>query len=373
MKKVIITGIVITLVIVAILFVESMKSEEVPLPEQAQDGSETAVVPGSTTETAQEASPVRIKEKESQYDKYVELVSPEGYINTEAITIGENIGKNIVLVDFWTYSCINCQRTLPYLNAWWEKYKGQGLVIIGVHTPEFAFEEEYENVQRAVEKYGVKYPVVQDNDKQTWRAYQNRYWPHKYLIDIDGFIVYDHIGEGGYDDTEQKIQELLRERNSVLKLNQVLQAELTAPNASLPDFGQIGTPEIYFGYDFSRSQMGNAEGWKPDKIQNYQLPATRTDHKFYLEGSWKNNNDNMELMSETGRILLAYEAKNVNLVARASQPIDIEVLQDGNVIRTVTVDAFDLYPLIEDEEYARHELELRMTEPGLMAYTFTFG
>src|SRR3989344_3502091 len=143
------------------------------------------------------------------YPRARDLVSPEGYINTDNITLAELVGKKVILVDFWTYSCINCQRTQPYLNAWYEKYRAAGLEIIGVHTPEFEFEKNYENVKRAVEKAGIKYPVVQDNDYATWQAYGNRYWPRKYLIDIDGYIVYDHIGEGGYEETERKIQELL--------------------------------------------------------------------------------------------------------------------------------------------------------------------
>ncbi|MBS3142222.1 redoxin domain-containing protein [Candidatus Woesearchaeota archaeon] len=370
MKKIIITVVVIVAIVGAILVLESSKTREQVPQDVAMIGENQNVV---LPEESAPFIPSRVQDKEKQYQNYVELVSPEGYINTEAITIGENIGKNIVLVDFWTYSCINCQRTLPYLNAWWEKYEADGLVIIGVHTPEFAFEEEYENVKRAVDKYGVEYPVVQDNDKQTWRAYKNRYWPHKYLIDIDGFIVYDHIGEGGYEETEQKIQELLRERNSVLKLNAVLEEGVTQPNASLPDFGQIGTPEIYFGYEFQRSQMGNTEGWKPEKLQTYALPSSLKDDLFYLEGDWFNHNDNMELTGNQGKIIIKYTAKNVNLVAGAAKPMTLTILKDGQLVNTMIVKDFDLYPLIQDETYGTHELTIELSEPGLMAYTFTFG
>src|SRR3989338_6272643 len=152
-------------------------------------------------------------EKEAKYKKATELVQPDGYLNVENITLKELIGKKVILIDFWTYSCINCIRTFPYLNAWYEKYRDSGFVIIGVHTPKFEFETKYENVEKAVEKYGLKYPVVQDNNYFTWRAYRNNYWPHKYLIDIDGYIVYDHIGEGGYEETEKLIQNLLLERS----------------------------------------------------------------------------------------------------------------------------------------------------------------
>ena len=143
----------------------------------------------------------RVTLKEQKYEKAKELAGISGYLNTDAFKLSELIGKKVVLIDFWTYTCINCQRTLPYITAWDKKYRDQGLVVIGVHTPEFEFEKKKGNVQSAIEEFGIKYPVVQDNDYATWRAYNNRYWPRKYLIDIDGFIVYDHIGEGGYEET----------------------------------------------------------------------------------------------------------------------------------------------------------------------------
>ena len=154
----------------------------------------------------------------SGYPKVPELEGITGYINAVPFSLADLRGK-VVLVDFWTYSCINCVRTQPYLNAWHERYYGDGLVIVGVHTPEFEFEENYENVKNAVEEAGIKYPVVQDNNYGTWRAFSNRFWPHKYLVDIDGIIRYDHIGEGAYDATEQVIQQLLMERGKKLGLD----------------------------------------------------------------------------------------------------------------------------------------------------------
>ena len=159
------------------------------------------------------------EKKEKMFDVAKEITTPNGYINIDDINIADAIGKKVILIDFWTYSCINCQRTTPFLNAWWDKYEDDGLLMIGIHTPEFEFEKDYNNVADAVKEFGIEFPVVLDNDFSTWRAYQNRYWPRKYLIDIDGFIVYDHIGEGGYDETEKKIQELLEERRvrSIMK------------------------------------------------------------------------------------------------------------------------------------------------------------
>jgi len=160
-----------------------------------------------------------IANKREKYDSAKEIVLPSGFINTQPFNLADHIGKEVILLDMWTYSCINCQRTLPYVNTWSEKYKDQGLLVVGIHTPEFEFEKDIENVKDAVEKFGIKYPVVLDNDYGTWRAYSNRYWPRKYLIDIDGFIVYDHKGEGRYDETERKIQELLEERSGALRLS----------------------------------------------------------------------------------------------------------------------------------------------------------
>jgi len=155
------------------------------------------------------------EDKAKMYEPAKEISSPDAFINSDPFEISDLIGKKVILVDFWTYSCINCQRTLPYLNAWYDKYKDKGLEIVGIHTPEFDFEKEYTNVVEAVKKFDIKYPVVMDNDFSTWHSYNNRYWPRKYLIDIDGYIIYDHIGEGGYDETEQKIQEALKERATV--------------------------------------------------------------------------------------------------------------------------------------------------------------
>jgi cytochrome c biogenesis protein CcdA/thiol-disulfide isomerase/thioredoxin len=154
---------------------------------------------------------VQKKDLTPRYIKAPEITSPSGFINTngEAITLAQFRGTHVVLLDVWTYSCVNCQRSLPHVVEWYEKYKDEGLVVIGLHTPEFSYEENINNVQNAVERYGITYPVVLDNDYATWRALGNRYWPRKYLIDQDGNIIYDHIGEGNYAETEQQIRSAL--------------------------------------------------------------------------------------------------------------------------------------------------------------------
>lgn len=311
----------------------------------------------------------RITDKSLKYKRAIELVSPDGYINTDYLNISGNIGKKVILLDFWTYSCINCQRTLPYLNSWWEKYKDKGLLIIGVHTPEFEFEKDYDNVKRAAEKFGIGYPIVQDNSFRTWRAYENRYWPRKYIIDIDGFIVYDHIGEGAYAETEEVIQKLLREKEDVLGTQMKIPETLINIDADRPQ--NLRTPEIYFGYGFSRSQLGNPEGLKPGNTVDYMLPESIEKNKFYLEGSWKNNNDDMESMGD-GKIVLGYFAKKVNIVAGSDEPVEITIYNDGEEIKKLTIKDFGLYDLVSLDSPGEHILRIE-TEKGLRAFTFTFG
>jgi len=256
-----------------------------------------------------------ISKKKLLYNLAPELVGIEGYINTDSSIKIQNLKGKVVLVDFWTYTCINCIRTMPYLRSWYDKYTDDGLVIVGVHTPEFEFEKKIENVQDAVEKYELKYPVVQDNNYATWNAYNNRFWPRKYLVDIDGFVVYDHIGEGGYTETERIIQELLKEKmerqGSVIPLKDV-DGDVEGVNV---EHGKVGTPEIYLGYKFARGNFGNKEGLRANQITDYTIPLIVKPNKVYLEGRWKVNKDDSELLSDEGRIILGYDAKVVNIVA----------------------------------------------------------
>jgi thiol-disulfide isomerase/thioredoxin len=165
--------------------------------------------------------PAQIQHAQPAAQKYVEFVNPSGFLNSQPFTMKDVVGKKVILVEILTYSCINCQRTFPHTNALYAKYKDQGLEIIGIHTPEFAYEKDKGNVQDALQKFGIQFPVVQDNAYETWNAYGNQYWPHTYLVDIHGSIVYDHVGEGGYEEIEKKVQALLQERSDRLKGIQV--------------------------------------------------------------------------------------------------------------------------------------------------------
>lgn len=302
-----------------------------------------------------------------------ELTGIAGYINTDSVKIGDLVGKKVVLVDFWTYSCINCQRTLPYLTMWYDKYHDKGLEIIGVHSPEFEFEKKYENVKRATEKWNIKYPVVLDNDHATWNAFMNRYWPHKYLIDIDGYIVWDHIGEGGYNEAEKKIQELLGERMTKLGMQGEIPKEVSKVEAPSVDFGRIGTPEIYLGSEFTRGNFGNKEGLPAGKEVDYAIPASVSSNDVYLEGKWFVDTDNVRLVGEKGRVVLKYNAKNVNIVASAEPGSDIAVFVDDQKVQDVKIMNEDLYHLVDSAEYGKHTLSFDVYGSGFKLYTFTFG
>ncbi len=329
-----------------------------------------------------------IQEKQGKsglYELAKEITTPDGFINTDGkpITINALIGKKVILVDFWTYSCINCQRTTPYLNAWYEKYKDKGLVIIGIHTPEFEFEKDYNNVKTAVEKFGIKFPVVLDNDYSTWTAYKNRYWPRKYLIDIDGYIVYDHIGEGAYEEAEQKIQEALKERMTVLGESGVISQPLT--KETLPESGPK-SPETYFGASRNQS-FGNASGSVGDK-KDLTVPAQINPNTPYLSGNWNITNEFAQNSSLNAGIAYKYTAKDVFFVAQADDEIIVEILLDGKPLATEAgtdiIKTFDgktiikikeagLYKIIQGSQSETHTLELIIQKPGLKAFTFTFG
>ncbi|HWC57818.1 MAG TPA: redoxin domain-containing protein, partial [Candidatus Paceibacterota bacterium] len=225
-----------------------------------------------------------LAQKAKEYSKAKELVDPSAFINTDPFTLSQYVGKKVILVDFWTYSCINCERTIPYLNAWYQKYKDDGLLIVGVHTPEFDFEKNLDNVTAGVRRLGIKYPVVLDNDHGTWDAYQNQYWPHEYLIDIDGYVVHDHIGEGDYAATEHAIQQALQERSTVLGLNEAIATTIVTPSDAIAmDPSQVQSPETYVGY--ARDQL-LANGTPAAGVQTFTLPSTYTLNNLYLGGTW---------------------------------------------------------------------------------------
>jgi thiol-disulfide isomerase/thioredoxin len=333
------------------------------------------------------------------FNKAPELTGIKGYINTannQSIKLSDYKGK-VVLIDFWTYTCVNCIRTIPYLNTWYDRYSDQGFVIIGVHSPEFEFEKNPNNVKDAVNKFGIKYPVVLDSDHKTWTAYQNNYWPRDYLIDTQGYIRDDHIGEGGYNDTEKTIQTLLAERAVLdnktdisFNMSKGIAAESKSDPLKNINLSKNISPEIYLGYSLAGSSLGNPQGFQPDKIVDYDLNKSNTalnePDTVYLDGKWKNNKDNIELVSDTGKIFLTYYAKAINIVAggngqKATILGDIQNVVDGSKNlaidldenKSVTINQQKLYNIGLYKDYGIRSIEIDVQGKGFQLYTFTFG
>ncbi len=276
------------------------------------------------------------------------------WINTKPFTLEQQRGK-VVLIDFWTYSCINCLRTLPHLESWYARYHRQGLVIVGVHTPEFAFEHVSSNVRAAVKRLGIKYPVVQDNRYKTWDNYANQYWPAEYLIDTTGHVRHTHFGEGEYDQTETLIRRLLGASG--------------ARSAAKPDTTPTGllTPETYLGYSRLENYVGTAIS--PDADATYKLPSDLPQNTLAYGGRWRVGGERIVAL-QNASLRLHFHAKNVYIVLGGHGTV--RALVDGEPIRTLNVDAQRLYTVRASNRTADATLELRFS-PGTEAYSFTFG
>jgi thiol-disulfide isomerase/thioredoxin len=305
-----------------------------------------------------------------------------GWINSPPLNLTKLHGK-VVLVDFWTYSCINCIREIPHLNAWENEYGDNGLVIIGVSTPEFQFEHNYSNVENAVQRFGIKYPVALDNNYSTWDAYGNEYWPAEYLIDANGDIRYVSYGEGNYNQTEQAIRELLK--------NAGYSVPSYTTNVPLGvNFSGIGTPEIYFGYnevDGHGSHFTSSDVLIPNATVNYTAKNVTLRNTVYLSGKWMDKPEYIEAVNDS-KIFLIYKAKNVNIVAEGNSTSEIGLFLNGTALNssyigssdniyngnaTAMINASRLYNIVSGPSYnGWHELEISAT-PGFKIYTFTFG
>lgn len=292
--------------------------------------------------------------------KAPELSGLTDWINSPNISSISDLKGKVVVVDFWTYSCINCIRTLPYLNNWHEKYAKDGLVILGVHAPEFAFERIPENVEMAVKEYGVKYPVALDNDFSTWKNYNNRFWPAKYIIDKDGNVRYQHFGEGKYDETEEVIATLL---------GVDMKAEI--PNDTYDvNFDKIDSPETYLG-------LARRENFV-EKIDSIQLKL----NQWTYTGKWVEGDENIENTKSGDAVFMRFKSSNLNLVLAGKGKAEIYL--DGKLIDkfagkdvkngVVEIGENKLYELVDQEgDYSEHLFEIRFLVPGVKVYAFTFG
>lgn len=294
------------------------------------------------------------------YGPAPEVTGLSEWLNSDAALSLAALRGKVVVIDFWTYSCINCLRTLPYLKAWDDAYRGDGLVILGVHTPEFSFERVPGNVRRAVGELGIRYPVALDNDYATWNAYGNRYWPAKYFVDRRGHVRFAHFGEGEYERSEDVIRALLAEGGPEPE-GRSGQPTAARPRAEI-------TPESYLGWHRLDRYAGSPV--RPDRWAEYRFPVKPLElsHVAYA-GLWRVEGERI-LSSRSSRLRLRFLARAVHLVLEGEG--SVEVLLDGRRLRTVRVTEPRLYTLVRLNRVREGVLELRFGS-GLAAYAFTFG
>ncbi|MEX2556566.1 MAG: redoxin domain-containing protein [Actinomycetota bacterium] len=306
-----------------------------------------------------------------------------GWLNSTPLSVAGLRGK-VVLVDFWAYSCVNCVRTFPGLRQMYARYEPFGLEIVGIHAPEFEFEKQEVNVREAIERSDLPWPVALDNEMETWRAYKNHYWPHVYLIDADGRIRFDHIGEGGEDLIQDRIRGLLQEAGAMLPEPIDFQEGPFNPHI---------TPEIYAGHlrGAPAGSLANPEGFRPDRVVDYapipkgSVDDAGTDGIFFVEGKWRATEEYLEAAEDGARVLLPLFAKDVFFVAASGtggavsvqlmlngKPVPAAALGDDASKGVVHVSRSDLYSLLRLSESNMVVLTLEAAK-GFRLYTFTFG
>lgn len=307
------------------------------------------------------------------------------WLNSEPLTVEQLRGK-VVLVDFWTYSCINCIRTVPYVRAWAEKYRDQGLVVIGVHAPEFAFEKRIDNVKRAVRDFKIGYPVAIDNDFAIWRAFGNSYWPAHYFIDAEGRIRHHHFGEGDYEESERVIQELLAEAAG----SRGNDGGIVKPEAkgaeSAPDFANLQSGEDYVGY-MRAGNFVSPEGVSADEARDYSVGELRL-NQWGLAGNWTVGPEQATLNRAGGTITYRFSARDLHLVlgpGADGRKVRFQVKVDGvapgpdhgsdiDADGDGTVSETRLYQLVRQSgEVRERTFEIRFLDPDVEAFVFTFG
>lgn len=298
--------------------------------------------------------------------KAPEITGIEAWINTPPLNTSQ-LKNKVVLIDFWTYSCINCIRTLPYLKSWYAQYHNLGFTIIGVHSPEFQFEHDLNNVKNAVMKFGILYPVALDNQFSTWRNYHNQYWPAHYLINKDGYIVYQSFGEGEYDITENNIRYLLGLHGAAKGI------------PSEQSFSIEQTPETYFGYARAKN-FTSPEKVGQNSISLYSYPNSLNKNEWALQGEWIINSDKIVAASVGASIKINFVASHVYAVMGAPKKIKLKIRfnsakQPSKDVfnKEITVSTQQLYPLLNFPNPTAGTLEIISESPGLELYTFTFG
>ncbi|MCH8282065.1 MAG: redoxin domain-containing protein [Chloroflexi bacterium] len=333
-------------------------------------------------------------------DQAPEFQGIANWINSERLTMEELRGK-VVLIDFWTYTCVNCIRTMPYLKRWHDLYADKGLVIVGVHSPEFEFEKLTPNVVDSAKTFGLAYPIAQDNDFATWKAYSNRAWPAKYLVDKDGVVRYKHFGEGSYRETENKIWELLIAAGADVTdiLVSTVPDPKFLPEARSRDRALRLTRELYGGYERNNTRSGLyiAHGdyyAGAERVLEYTDPGDHQNHSLYLQGTWFNGYEELRHARKTESfedyIALRFSATSVNAVVNPGegQPFEVQVTIDGRPLRpdeagpdisfeqgrsVFKVDEGRMYEVVALPAYGSHELRLSSNSDDFALFAFTFG
>jgi cytochrome c biogenesis protein CcdA/thiol-disulfide isomerase/thioredoxin len=292
----------------------------------------------------------------------------------------------VVLVDFWTYSCINCLRTLPYVKAWAEKYRDQGLVVIGVHAPEFAFERDVKNVTQAMKDLGINYPVAIDNEFKIWRAFNNEYWPAHYFADAQGRIRYHHFGEGEYAESERVIQQLLREAGATKVSDGLINAKAEGVQMA-PDNNEVQSPETYVGYQRAEHFVPDTS-LVPDKVATYSPPKQLALNDWSLGGQWHVGSERATASAPASRIVYRFHARDLHLVlgpGADGKPVRFKVLIDGKAPGDAhgmdvapdgsgRVTEQRLYQLVrQNGGVSDRTFSIEFLDPGASAYAFTFG
>jgi thiol-disulfide isomerase/thioredoxin len=315
----------------------------------------------------------------------VSLERADKWLNSPPLTASDLRGK-VVLIDFWTYTCINWLRTLPYVRAWAEKYRNQGLVVIGIHAPEFAFEKNVNNVRRAVQDMRIDYPVAVDSEHVIWRAFDNQYWPALYFIDAQGRLRHHHFGEGAYEQSEMIIQRLLTEAGASGIADSLVSVDARGVEAAA-DWSSLKSPENYVGFERTEN-FASAGGAVLDKPRMYELPARLRLNQWGLSGDWTVKRDDVALNKPNGRIAYRFHARDLHLVMGPAAPgtsVRFRVLIDGEPPGAAhgidvdeqgngTVTEQRLYQLIrQPKPIVDRQFEIEFLGSGVEAFAFTFG
>ena len=331
--------------------------------------------------TPSELGPVQL----SNDGPFPSLDGAVAWLNSAPLT-RESLKGKVVLIDFWTYSCINCLRAIPYVEAWSEKYKDDGLVVIGVHTPEFAFEKDQANVAKAVRDLKITYPVAIDSNYGIWKAFNNEYWPAHYFIDAEGMIRYHHFGEGEYDKSEEVIQQLLKEKNANLKASGLVRVSASGAQAAA-DVDDIRSPETYIGYGRQENYV-SPEKIKQDAPGLYTAPGRLDVNNWGLAGKWEVGSERAMLLAAPGRIIFRFHARDLHLVlgpGKDGRPIRFRVQLDGGAPLddhgvdvdgqgNGTVKEYRLYQLIRQKgKVEDRTFQIEFLDPDVQAFAFTFG